>query len=151
MKIKPLMLLAIALITSWTLNAQEKAKTKDQVTDAELSALMMTCYVCHNPRVKSHEEAIAPPLVAVKYMYKQKYKTKEDFVNATFDFIMEPTEDKTILSGAVKKFGVMPQMPLEPSQVKLILNYIYDNEIETPKWFPEHFQENHGKAWKGQK
>lgn len=110
----------------------------------------MTCYVCHNPRVKSHDDIIAPPLVAVKYRYKTLYPKKEDFVKAMTGFIKEPTAEKSIMPGPVKRFGPMPQMPLDPEQVNKIVNYLYDHEIEEPIWFAEHYKDQHGSNWEGQ-
>lgn len=131
--------------------AQKNNKPKEALpSDEVMSALVMTCYVCHNPRVKSHDNVIAPPLVAVKYMYKIRYKEKETFVNKMTDFIMYPTNQKAIMQGPVMKFGVMPDMPMEEEQVRQIVSYLFDNEIEEPAWFAEYFKKRHGMEWKGQ-
>jgi cytochrome c553 len=123
----------------------------DQTTSKEvLSTLMISCYVCHNPRIKSHDDIIAPPLAAVKYMYKFKYPAREDFINQMTDFVLEPNNQKAIMQGPVMKFGAMPDMPLDADQVRSIVGFIYDNQIEEPVWFPDYFQQRHGMKWSGQ-
>lgn len=141
-------LFALTLTIS-SATAQEMFKASDS-SDENLSALMMTCYVCHNPRVKSHDDIIAPPLVAVKYRYKSQYSEKEAFVDAITSFIMNPTAETALMRGPVRRFGPMPQMPMDEGMVKKIVAYIYDNEIEEPEWFSEHFKEQHGEDWQGQ-
>lgn len=122
---------------------------RDQVSKEVLSALMITCYVCHNPRVKE-VNTIAPPLAAVKYVYKTRYPEKQEFVDQVTDFVMNPNNQKALLQGPVMQFGVMPEMPLNEQQVRSIVTYIYDNKIEEPEWFPSYFENKHGMKWTGQ-
>ena len=119
-------------------------------TEENLSTLIVTCYVCHNPRIKSHENIIAPPLVAVKYLYNMRFPSKESFTNKMTEFVLNPNNEKSIMQGAVMKFGVMPDMPLDAMQVRRIVEYIYSNEIEEPVWFPAYFEERHAIKWQGQ-
>ncbi|MFT6867712.1 MAG: cytochrome c553 [Cyclobacteriaceae bacterium] len=121
-----------------------------EISKEVLSALMITCYVCHNPRIKAEADIIAPPLAAVKYMYKNKFPDKKQFVEKITDFVMNPNNQKALLQGPIMRFGVMPDMPLNEEQVKNIAAYIFDNEIEEPVWFPEHFENTHGVKWEGQ-
>lgn len=144
------------LLGSSTTLAQTEAKkyAKDQevaLPGDDMRILMNTCYVCHNPRVKSHDDIISPPLAAVKYIYKFKYPEKEEFVERMTDFVLNPDNRKAIMQGPVMRFGVMPEMPLDSIEVRLISEFIFDNEIEEPSWFPEYFEKRHGVAWKNQK
>lgn len=152
MKTTALTLALLFAFNFFSLNAQDSQKDVLTTPPSEevLSALMYSCYVCHNPRVKSHDDIIAPPLIAVKYMYKFKFPEKEVFVEKMTDFILEPNNQKAILQGPVMKFGAMPDMPMDPTMVRSIAEYIYDNEIEEPVWFPEYFESRHGQKWKGQ-
>ncbi len=123
---------------------------KEVLADAEVTkAPMMSCYVCHNPQSVSHDEILAPPLVAVKYRYKSAYPEKEAFINAMINFVKEPSEDKALMRGPVKRFGVMPTILLSDSQLKMIVGYIYDKALEEPDWFAQHFEAQHGHKWKG--
>lgn len=141
------MIVLISLMYSAMATAQETQDVlKTKPTDETLKALMLTCYVCHNPRVKQ-SNIIAPPLVGVKYHYKKAYPDKETFVNKVVTFIMDPTEDKALLDMPVARFGVMPDMPMDEDQVRQIVSYIYDNPIEVPTWFPAHFEAMYGEKW----
>jgi hypothetical protein len=143
---KSITLFLLGCLCSFFVFAQDNEVLQTKPNEETLKALMLTCYVCHNPRVKQMN-IIAPPLVGVKYHYKIKYPEKSEFVSKMVDFIMEPTLDKAILDMPVTRFGVMPDMPMEEDQVRQIVNYIYDNPIETPTWFPAHFEAMFGKKW----
>ncbi|MBT8298701.1 MAG: DUF3365 domain-containing protein [Maribacter sp.] len=101
------------------------------------------CYICHNPKV-SHESMIAPPMIAIKEHYITEEITKDQFQNDLVSWINDPTEAKSKMPGALKKFGIMPLQPYPEDKIKLIAEYIYDYEIDEPDWFEEHFQKEHG-------
>lgn len=128
----------------------EKESIIESPSNEVISALMVSCYVCHNPSVKYAKDVIAPPLVMVKHIYKMRYPEEELFVEKITDFVMYPTNLKAIMQGAVMKFGVMPDMPLDETQVRQIAAYIYKNEVIEPNWFPEEFESRFGEKWKGQ-
>ena len=103
-----------------------------------------SCYACHSVTSKSHDEIIAPPMVAVKKRYLMNYPEKEDFVSAMVDFTKNPTEEKALMFGAVQQFRVMTNLNFNKEDLEKISEYIYDNEIEKPDWFDAHFKEEHG-------
>jgi hypothetical protein len=37
----------------------------------------------------------------------------------------------------------MPKQDFKEDDLTKIASYIYDNEIETPEWFEDHFQQKH--------
>lgn len=41
--------------------------------------------------------------------------------------------------GAVRRFGIMQKMPYSKENIHQIADYMYDNQIEQPEWFEEHF------------
>lgn len=139
MKTLAISLPLIILLTSPTYAQQD-------LPVAEKPAMIVTCFACHNPKAPSHEEILAPPFAAVKFRYQMMYKTKEEFAQAVYDYVINPTEEKALMFGAVRRFGVMPALPLPEDQIKAIANYIYDNDVEAPDWFAEHFEEQHGKG-----
>ncbi len=139
MKNSILSLLLIIVLTSPILAQQELPKS-------EKPAMIATCFACHNPKAPSHDEILAPPFAAVKFRYQMMYKTKEEFAQAVYDYVTNPTEEKALMFGAVRRFGVMPALPLPEEQIKSIAYYIYDNDVEAPEWFAEHFEEQHGKG-----
>ncbi|MFY0600230.1 MAG: hypothetical protein JXR03_11205 [Cyclobacteriaceae bacterium] len=148
-------LFILIILNNCTLIAQPQIQ-KDSIDQEEIvskaltKALLNSCYVCHNPSVKSHDDIISPPLVSIKYIYKLKYPEKEIFVKKMTDFVLEPSNRSAIMQGPVMRFGVMPDLPLKADEVRRIATYIYENEIEEPSWFPEHFEERHHIKWEGQ-
>ena len=45
--------------------------------------------------------------------------------------------------GAVNRFKIMPYIKFEEKDLRRIGAYLYDNEVEQPAWFEEHFKEMH--------
>ncbi|WP_417371898.1 c-type cytochrome [Gelidibacter japonicus] len=108
--------------------------------------LMKTnCYACHNPKAKSHDDILAPPFKAVKMHYVRAYDTKEEFVDAMVNWIQNPDEQNALMPGAVKRFKVMPKLPLPTEDLEKIASYIYDNNIEEPVWMEEHMKGKKGR------
>jgi hypothetical protein len=103
------------------------------------------CYICHNPTA-SEDERIAPPMIAVKKHYIDESTTKEDFINEITEWVRKPSEEKSKMPGAVRRFNLMPYQFFPEEDVIKIANYIYDYEIEEPEWFEDHFQQGHGKG-----
>jgi cytochrome c551/c552 len=102
------------------------------------------CYLCHNPSVPENGQRIGPPMVAVKAHYLDVYKDKEAFVEGIMGFVKEPSEEKTNMRGAVRRFGLMPSQQFPEEEIQKIAEYIYDYQIEEPDWFKEHWMERRG-------
>lgn len=112
-----------------------------QQVDPGLVLLQKHCYACHNPNTASHDEIIAPPLFGIKNNYKKNFPEKVKFIAAMEGFISSPSEEKALMKGPVKRFGLMPKPAISPEEIKLIVSYIEANDIEKPKWYDSH----HGK------
>ena len=108
-----------------------------------LALFKQKCYACHSVTTKSHDEIIAPPMIAVKKRYSMQFDNKEDFVNAVVAYAADPKAENALMIGAINKFKAMPKQAFEEADLKKIATYIYENEIETPVWFEGHFQQNH--------
>jgi hypothetical protein len=94
------------------------------INEHEGKKLMEThCYLCHSPNADENQGRIAPPMVAIKarYIDKERY-TKEEFIAAVASFVENPTEDKALMYGALKKHGLMPKQAFPPESVKIIDN-----------------------------
>ncbi|HIC33090.1 MAG TPA: DUF3365 domain-containing protein [Flavobacteriaceae bacterium] len=111
-------------------------------------AMEKYCYVCHSPTA-SHDDRIAPPMVAIKKHYIDSDTSKEDFVAAMQAWIKNPNKEDAKMFGAVKRFGVMPKQSFPEEDIKQIAEYMFDFDIEQPEWFEDHFKEEQGKH-KGQ-
>lgn len=123
----------------------ETAKPKSTQEDALKGKELMEakCYVCHGPKA-SEENRIAPPMVAIKARYLKGTPTKEEFADAIWNFVENPTLEKGKMKGALKRFGVMPYQPYDEDDIRNISNFIYDFKIEEPEWFKEHWEKGHG-------
>jgi hypothetical protein len=113
-----------------------------------LASLKTNCYSCHNPQSTSHDDMLAPPLAGIKFKYQNHYPERSEFIVKMSNFIHSPTSNNAVMRGPVRHFGLMPKVPLELEEIRQVVAYIYDNEMETPEWFSDHFEEQHGKKWK---
>jgi nitrate reductase cytochrome c-type subunit len=116
-------------------NAPSYGKKKG-VAENHLGKKLMEnkCYVCHN-LTNSHDDRIAPPMIAIKKHYISDNTTKEEFINAMQNWIKNPTEETSKMKGAVRRFGVMPKQYFSEETIQQISEYMFDNEIEHPSWF----------------
>ncbi|MCB0631548.1 MAG: c-type cytochrome [Saprospiraceae bacterium] len=160
---KTLLYLALVSLPCWWACRQLPAEDHD-VTQVEivsvadaidstapeggLALLKQNCYVCHNPAAPSHDEIVAPPLVAAKWRYSQSYSERAAFIENMTAYVHQPAADKALMRGPVRRFGVMPPTTLSEDTIRSIVTYIYDNELEAPDWFAGHFEEEHGASWK---
>jgi mono/diheme cytochrome c family protein len=106
------------------------------------------CYLCHSPNAAENQGRIAPPMVAIKarYIDKEGY-TKEEFIAAVASFVENPTEDKALMYGALKKHGLMPKQAFPEGSVEKIADFMFDYQIEEPTWFKEHWEGHGNKNW----
>lgn len=148
-----LFLASIALFSCNKKNENYKPvteKDKLEVSDnLEGKKLMEThCYLCHSPSAPEGEGRIAPPMVAIKarYIDKEDYN-KEEFLAAVKSFVENPTEDKALMYGAVRKHGLMPKQAFPNGSVEKIATFMFDYQIEEPEWFKSHWQGNGNENW----
>ena len=128
------------------------AKVKQLVENGTAAQLIKNnCFTCHNPAAISHDDMLAPPLVGMKYKYQQAFPQKENFIYNMTNFIATPSKENAIMRGPVRRFGVMPKSVLKAEEIQAVVTYLYDNKIEEPNWFSEHFEEEHGRKWDGNK
>jgi len=116
------------------------AQTVMPSTDGK-KLLETKCYVCHNPSTGENQQRIGPPMVAVKAHYLDVYGDRESFVNGIMEFVKSPSEEKSMMRGAVRRFGVMPTQQFPEEEVRKIAEYIYDYQIAEPEWFKEHWMD----------
>lgn len=132
-------------------DTEKKINTTETVNNELGASLMVSnCYACHNPKAE-HDKRVAPPMAGIKKHYLEEFSSKEDFVNAMVEFVDNPSQDKSVFPPmAIKKFGLMPNMSFPKDKIKIIAQYMYDNEIETPQWMAKHekSQENKAKPYK---
>jgi cytochrome c551/c552 len=149
---KPIILIQAILLFFFIGCSEKKQDTSIKIAEANISVqiqsdgytlLKNNCYACHSVTTKSHDEIIAPPMIAIKRRYKMNYNTKEEFVNAITNWASNPTKEHALMRGAVMQFNVMPKQPFIKDDLIKIADYMYDNELEKPEWFENHFNEQH--------
>lgn len=127
---------------------QEVERTASLSGKEGLAKLNTYCYSCHSPKSKSHDDMLAPPLAGIKYKYSRTYQDKTLFVSRMADFVNNPSKSNAMMKGPVRRFGLMPKVSLSKDEINELCLFIYEHELETPAWFPDHFEEQHGKLWK---
>ena len=146
--LKIFLVITLVIVTSCSNNK----KTKNNITESlEISVdngegyklLQQHCYACHSVTSKSHDEIIAPPMVAVKRRYIRSYNTENEFVEAITNWVLDPSEENALMFGAVQNFKVMPKQPFNTEEIIKIATYMFNNELEKPSWFQKHFNEEH--------
>ncbi|APY10188.1 hypothetical protein BWZ22_02585 [Seonamhaeicola sp. S2-3] len=104
------------------------------------------CIICHSATA-NHDNRLAPPMIAVKKRYASSSTTKEEFVKSIQNWFNNPTEGNAKMYGAVKRFGVMPKLSITKENLNLISDYLYDNDIDQPEWFENHYNEEKRKGF----
>ncbi len=127
----------------------------DKITDTKGYELMkQKCFICHfeTPDPSKMEQMIAPPIQRVQEHYKPSFPNKEDFVKAVMAYVNNPSEEKTLMPGAVKKFNLMPKVVYDQQELKAIVETLYAFNFESsPKMHQKmtgSLHLNKGKKWK---
>ena len=149
----------IALLTVLSIVSCNQAKKSDyskknskEISTKEASIppgkklLKTKCFVCHNSSTPN-DERVAPPMIAIKAHYIHENTSEEEFTNNFLNFVLNPTKEKAMMRGAVKRFGVMPYQKFEEEDLKKIADYLYNYQIEEPSWFKEHWESKQGKSY----
>tara|TARA_R110002050_G_scaffold281956_1_gene429602 strand:- start:14180 stop:14974 length:795 start_codon:yes stop_codon:yes gene_type:complete len=111
------------------------------------------CYICHfeKPDPAKMNQMIAPPMLRIKEHYLPNYQNKEDFIKAITDIVSNPSEEKTLMPGAIKKFKLMPKLIYNQDELKLIAETIYEYDFgSAPKMrmlMMGDLQLNNGNRW----
>lgn len=148
MKYLFLPILLFLMVSSCTKYEPEENKVEvsslEQTPDYDKAKqiLTTTCYTCHSPTA-GEQGRLAPPMEAVKRRYKMAYSTEKEFIEAITSFAVTPTEDASLMRGAVDRFGVMPLQNFKEEDIRAVATYIYQNELPQPEWFEDHFNQMH--------
>jgi cytochrome c553 len=95
------------------------------------------CYACHSPTAPLNGR-LAPPMAAVKSHYIEDSTSFPDFTAELIRFVGKPSEGYTKMPGAVRRFGLMPQVQYPEEDLRAIAAYIYYADLEQPDWFEQH-------------
>lgn len=114
------------------INDPQYAEIEDNTAlDRGYELMTQKCFICHLPKPdpSKREQMIAPPMVQVQEHYKPTYPEKEEFINAMVAFIQDPSEEKTLMPGAVRKFNLMPKLLYEETELRLIAETLYEHDF----------------------
>ena len=140
-------------------NTPDSESVNQQIVTAEIALksdsigytlFQNKCMTCHSVAGKTHDELIAPPMIAVKRRYSMMYDERDDFITNIVAWAKDPKAENAIMRGAVNKFKTMPYMNFEEAELEKIAAFMYDNDMEKPDWFDEHFKEMHPDGKMGQ-
>ena len=162
---KYILIIAFIALNITACNNKEKSKTSENSNEElnkETSAIVskgyelmkQKCFICHfeKPDPAKMAQMIAPPMLRVQEHYKPAYAEKENFVKAVMAYVNNPSQDKTLMPGAVKKFNLMPKVVYDQNELKTIVETLYDLDLGSmPKMhmkMGKGLTLNNGKKWK---
>ena len=117
-----------------TATSKEVAKSKEKSTEQDGYTLMKQfCFSCHmeTPDPSKRDKMIAPPMANVKGHYISTYPDKKEFVQAVVDWVNKPDENKVLMPGAVRRFNLMPPLPIGDDKLKAIAEALYEKDFGT--------------------
>ena len=91
---------------------------------SNLEALLFNgnCTTCHF----INEDKSAPSMKKIQAKYKKAFPKKVDFINYMSNWVKHPNKDTSLMSNAISKYGLMPELGFEKEVLKEITSYIYD-------------------------
>ena len=147
-------LLIISCTTNQTKKAADIAISQSDIKNTEGYKLLESkCYICHfeTPDPAKMNQMIAPPMLRIKEHYLPNYQSEEEFVKAIMNIVSNPSEEKTLMPGAIKKFNLMPKLIYNQDELKLIAETIYKYDFgDAPKMRMQmmgDLQLNNGDRW----
>jgi len=159
--IRILTIFSTLAIVSCAQGTAEETKTKENeiTNEIPISEAQQTgeelmnnkCMICHK-LAPTHDELLAPPMRGVQMNYKSHFETKEEFVEAVVSWASGPDSTKSIMTGAMDQFGLMPYLSYPKADLYKIANYIYDADLPRPSWagkggkHGQHGKHENGKA-----
>ena len=111
----------------------EQVRLKEEQDTQALTLLHATCFPCHNPDMGTGKR-LAPPMYKVREHYYDEKIKKENFITKITTFVTNPDKEKAIMYGAIRNFGLMPKNVFNTEELKIIIGYIYDNDLSSDKW-----------------
>jgi len=136
-----------------TQNLAVVKKEAKQVSNKGYELMKTNCFVCHmeKPDPSKRGQMIAPPMLRVQEHYKPSYPKKDEFVKAIKTWVNNPSEDKVMMPGAVRKFNLMPKLAVADADLQLIAETLYSIDFgNMPKMHQQGNTKltlNNGKKW----
>ncbi len=115
--------------TKETTQKTDSLQTAQQ--DTAYALVQQNCYVCHfeKPNPDKRDQMIAPPMSNVQQHYKSTYTDREDFIKAVVSWANHPSEENSMMPGSVRRFGLMPPLPIGDDKLSQIAGALYDHDF----------------------
>ena len=102
------------------------------------------CDVCHGMAGGMNmKQRLAPPIAAVRMHYIRHYPDQASFVNAVTGWVEHQDPNKSMMRGAIRRFNIMPPIPVKKEDSIKIANYIYAGKLEMPRGMADHVRQQH--------
>jgi len=88
------------------------------------------CITCHSTNQLNKS---APTIMEIKKEYLNAFPNKIDFINYMTTWVLSPKETTSIMSNAVKKYKLMPELAYDKETLEEISSYIYENDFKKTK------------------
>jgi len=98
-----------------------------------LELMVSLCFTCHHPD-HGTTPRLAPPMFKVREHYYKNGISRDEFVSRITSYALNPTQEASIMPGAVRNFGLMPKSAFKPEDVRKIADYIFDNDLSSEGW-----------------
>jgi hypothetical protein len=122
-------------LTVSSVDGNVKSELSLEQTNA-LELMVSLCFTCHNPD-HGTTSRLGPPMFKVREHYYKNDISKDEFVSRISSYALNPTQEASIMPGAVRNFGLMPKSAFKPEDVRKIAAYIYDNDLSSEGWREE--------------
>ncbi len=119
-------LVAVSLAGLFGISTAMAEETKPQPGQAETE---MRCLICHGD-TQAGQQRLAPPMVMVKRHYQSL--SQEEFEKAVLAWVAKPDAKKSKMPGAIRRFNLMPALPMPEAELKLIAQYIHKTDFAFP-------------------
>ncbi len=116
-------------------NGENRSIPVQTTYSAKGYALMkQKCFICHfpTPDPARRNQMIAPPMVRVQEHYKPAYPGRKAFVEAVMNYVKNPSQDKSLMPGAVSRFKLMPKLMYNDDELRLIAETLYAIDFKSP-------------------
>ena len=126
-----------ALFLLWNCGGNDAEKNSAKPNNEILASdgyqlIQQKCFICHleKPDPSKKDQMIAPPMARIQEHYKPSHRTKEAFIQAITEWVSNPSEEKAIMPGAVRRFNLMPHLPYPKEEVVKIAEVLYDMNFD---------------------
>jgi len=83
------------------------------------------CTTCHF----KNKAVSAPSIVELKKQYLSAFPDKKSFVDYMSKWVQYPNTETSLMTDAIKKYELMPELGFDLDTLKQISEYIYDTDF----------------------